>query len=210
MKKYFIVSIVLMLLLSFSIDATAQRRRHKKKKRAPKTEKTESGAFKDRLWYGGNLDLGFYGNGNSSTFSIGLSPMVGYKFTERFSVGPRVSFRYVHLKALSGVGISKKNMWTYSAGIFSRFKIIESIFAHVEYEYENRDVYFVDSRGNVLVGSNGEIETLRQSRDNLYIGAGYSSGGEFRYEFTVLYNVMEDNTTLQQPFIYRVGFTYRF
>ncbi len=207
MKKYFIAGIVLLLLFSFSSDISAQSR---KKKVVSKAEKTQMGTFKDRLWYGGTLALNFSGGSYYSTFFMGISPMVGYKLTEKFSVGPRVSLKYVYLKATDfGGNIAKANLWSYAAGIFSRFKIIDIIFAHVEYEYENREL-FTTNGGGVVNQTNGEIGTIRESRDNLYIGAGYTSGGEFSYEVLVLYNVMNDDSTLRLPFDYRVGFTYRF
>jgi hypothetical protein len=48
----------------------------------------------DKLYFGGGL--GFSGNSSWVTFSI--SPIVGYKITERLSAGVGISYQYTNYK----------------------------------------------------------------------------------------------------------------
>jgi len=129
--------------------------------------------------------------------------MVGYKIFEQFSVGPRASLLYYSYRAeLGGGKIGKANPLIWSAGAFARFKVIQAIFLHAEYEYKN-DAFFSIS-GN-------EINVLREGVNNFYVGGGYnSSNGVWGYEISILYNVNAPENSIQQPFDYRIGFTYNF
>jgi len=216
MKRILLLSLLSCLFcLTLSHDAAAQGRKKKKKKKTSTVDKyfDESGSFSQRLWYGGSFNLGFSGNNQISIFNIGVSPMVGYKIIDNFSVGPRVSLQYTYVKGLaSNLLVHRADLLSYSAGLFARYKIFPSIFAHVEYEYENDEVVFVETNG-LLAWDNTrqEIVTGRETRDNVFIGAGYNSGvGDFGYEILLLYNVLTPANAIDLPFSIRFGFTYRF
>ena len=83
----------LLLLFTFVIGvSTAEAQRSKKKRNSTEEYFDESGGFAHRLWYGGGFNLNFGGNGGSNQLLIGVSPMVGFKINDIFSLGPRVSF----------------------------------------------------------------------------------------------------------------------
>ncbi|MFN7117878.1 MAG: hypothetical protein ACK4TA_13845 [Saprospiraceae bacterium] len=159
--------------------------------------------FASHLWYGGNIGLGFSSNSFQSLFQIGLSPMVGYKLFDQFSVGPRVSFFYSHYRYNFGGGdVQTANPITWTAGAFARYKLFRTIFAHAEYEFENSPVF--------TIGGSGDLEVLREQRTNTYLGAGYNSGERFGYEIMVLYNLSLPENSVESPFDIRFGFTYNF
>ena len=204
MKKILQLSfITLFLLACFAPAATAQK---KEKKKDVDEYFDESGGFKHRLWFGGSGTLGFSGFNGSNQFQIGVSPMVGYKIFEKWSVGPRVSVDYILVKTLLGGGQSRKdNFVFYSLSAFSRFKILPTIFAHVEYEHERLPegaAYEYDNQGQV-------VGFLRK-RNNFYAGLGYTSGGLVAYEIYLLYNFLEDESSSRLPIEYRAGLTYKF
>jgi hypothetical protein len=204
--KYFsrsmqIFSLILVLLISFSIDAEAQRR-GKKKTRKSETDEyfDESGVGAHRFWYGGGLGLGFSGGNIRSRFDISLSPMMGYKITPEFSIGPRVELSYTHYRQnISFNNVFKTNLFNYGIGVFSRYKVFNQFFGHVEYQVESRQD---------PVGFNGD--KIRTRFNNFYLGAGYTSGGLVGYEISLLYNVLEDDNTVDLPIDFRVAFTYNF
>ncbi|MBR9923000.1 MAG: hypothetical protein GYB31_19410 [Bacteroidetes bacterium] len=172
----------------------------------------ESG-FKHKLWYGGGFNLGFSGNQNLSLFSLGISPMVGYKIIDQVSVGPRLSFQYNHIKGIATDGrVRKVQPVSFSYGAFARWKFLPMIFAHVEYEIANTAGVYTNSQGFLLYDINsGEIQTYRELRHNMYIGAGYNSGfGNFGYELLLLYNALTPENSLELPFSIRFGLTYNF
>ncbi|MEO1262096.1 MAG: hypothetical protein AAFZ15_25045 [Bacteroidota bacterium] len=215
MKKFLLFSLLTLLFAcTITDDANAQRRRGKKKKKSSKTDEyfDESG-FVNKLWYGGGLTLGYSGGNNQSIFAFGLSPMVGYKVLDDIiSVGPRVGFEYNHIRVRSfnGGPVFKTSPLSYNLGIFSRVKAFPNFFAHFEYEYQNIESTDPDRDGFIEIDGDGNIITERQAVDNVYIGAGYNSGGLLGYEILLLYNVNQPETVIDSPFDIRIGFTYKF
>lgn len=153
-----------------------------------------------RIWWGGGFALGFSSFNSITTIQLGLSPMVGYKFTDRLSAGPRVSALMSYFSARTFTGPrDNKFAPTWAGGIFSRYKLISSLFAHAEYELENRAFVVQDISGLVV---------NRNNFNNIYVGGGYNSNGG---EILILYNL---NTVSgfqrTSPFVFRFGFTKNF
>lgn len=176
----------------------------------------DGGRFSDKLWYGAGFNLGLSGSNFISTFGIGVSPMVGYKIFEEFSIGPRVSIDYTAFKVRNFSNeVIKADPTSYSFGLFSRLKLFKisgaDIFTHLEIEMENEGS-IVDEFGNVRFDSNNKIRVTRIQRDNLYAGLGYNSstGGPFGFEIVALYNFNEPQNSIYLPITFRAGFTYRF
>ena len=194
LKSLFIV----LLFFAFADHADAQR--GKKKSRSNETDEyfDESGIGAYKFWYGGGVGLGFSGGNISSRFDFSLSPMLGYKITPEFSVGPRVELSYTHFRQNVGFNdIRKANLFSYGIGIFGRYKIFNQFFTHAEFQIENRQVLI-----------NGEKD--RNRFDNFFVGIGYTSGGQVAYEIALLYNILEDDNTIDLPLDYRLAFTYNF
>jgi len=177
-----------------------RKKKKKKKKKPAKKEQTddyfdESGGFAHRLWYGGMVNFQIGSQAGNSTLLLGISPMVGYKFTDNISAGPRVTLNYF-------VGYQPgENVKILQTGIggFGRVKFSPSIFAHIEYEILSlKEVSDFGIQGG--------------SENNFYGGLGYNSamGSAFGYEIMVLYNFLEENIDTQVPIEFRAGFTYNF
>lgn len=213
MKKYLLFSLLALLFTAcFSHDAFAQKK-GKKKKSSKTDEYFDDSGFLNKLWYGGNVNLGFAGGNTQSVFAFGLSPMVGYKLVgDLISVGPRVGFEYNHIRvtACNNCPVFKTSPLSYSAGAFARVKPFDNFFGHFEYEHQSAESTDPDRDGYIEIDQNGEIITARQPFDNVYVGAGYNSGGLFGYEILLLYNVNQPGNTVDSPFDIRFGFTYKF
>jgi len=201
MKKWIVFAGLLALTLSLSTEAFGQRRGGQNDDIDEYFD--ESGGFAHRLWYGGGFIFGFNGGTFESLFQVGISPMVGYKLDNNFSVGPRFSVIYTHYRAqLLNGEVETANPISYSVAGFARYKVFRSIFAHAEYELEN------EGRVNNTVLP---FEVDRVQRNNVYVGAGYnSSAGLIGYEILALYNVNLPENTFESPFSFRFGITYKF
>lgn len=220
MKKYCfrIPLLVLALLLSFSVAMDAQpnskSKKSKKKKSDPTEEYFDESGFKHRLWYGGGFNLGFAGGNTTNYFGIGVSPMVGYKIFDKVSVGPRVSIQYNYIKGIANDGITRKaTPVSYAVGAFARVKFLPMLFAHAEYERENTGGVYTDGNGYLIYDINeGEVLTFREARNNVYLGLGYTSGGNstIGYEILLLYNATVPEQSFELPFSFRAGLTYNF
>ena len=211
MKKILELSLIIgALILCFNVDVSAQygygKKKKKKKEKVEENDEyfDESGGFGHKLWYGGGFNLNFSSNNFVSTFQIGVSPMVGYKITPEFSIGPRTAITYINLRVNDGGQVLTSNPLTWSAGAFARYKVFQNFFGHAEFEYQNAVVGY-----NLLPN---DLEPVRQTQNNYFLGAGYNSGsGIVGYEIYLLYNVNLPETVLNQsPIVIRFGLTYNF
>jgi len=148
--------------------------------------------FWDKVYFGGNFSLQF---GNQTL--IDVNPLVGYRLTEKFSVGFSATYIYYHVKdAYYNIDYSTD---IYGGSIFTRYYFLENIFAHVEGEVLNLEVpnYFLN----------------RYERENIfgfYVGGGYRQplGERSSLNILLLYNLNEDlNSPYQNPII-RIGFGF--
>jgi hypothetical protein len=185
-----------------------------KKKTTKKTDEyfDESGGFKHRLWYGGNFNLGANSAQGSSVFAIGITPMIGYKIIGNWSAGPRLGITYTNLKTYDTQNkINSVGLTDYSVGVFTRYKVFQTFFAHAEYEYLSQQFPGGDNYGRIILDASGKPLKVRENRQNRYLGIGYNSGGGlFGYEIMGLYNFNVSNATVESPFSIRFGFTYKF
>jgi len=202
MKKILQLSVLAMLfVLTIQNEAFAQKKKKSDKDNAEYFD--DRGSFMSRVWFGGGFNLGFAGNNFESLFQIGISPMAGYKITDNFSFGPRITLQYESYRVDVGNDVAKANPLTFGGGVFSRYKIIPALFAHVEYELASEVIY---------TGVSGTtVETLRVQQNNFYVGLGYTSTGSMvGYEISLLYNVNAPENTIQQPIDIRFGLNYNF
>lgn len=236
MKKIFSISLIAsFLILLGSVEASAQRR--KTTTTEPKEEPTEepaekkptttrstskkskttdeyfneSGGFKHRLWYGGNFILNYSGSNGQSAFTIGATPMVGYKIIGGLSAGPRLGIVYTSIKGYDTRNqISTVGLTDYTIGAFARYKFLKNFFVHGEHQYVSAQFYGEDSFGRIILDANNKPFKDRQGRQSSNVGVGYNSGGLIGYEVALLYNLNPPANTIQQPFDIRIGFTYNF
>ena len=191
--KSFVLLGALALLVLLPNGASAQ----SKKKKKSKKEEIE---FKERLWYGGGINLGggFLGGG-SSAFGFGISPMVGYKIWGPFSAGPRAAFNFTSFKV---PGAPALNLVDVEFGAFLRIRAIKGLFIQGELsnEWEQEQDPFLP------------LEKIKYSRFNQYVGGGWNFGGKASQEIGIYYNfaIANDLNTTEAPLQYRFMFTYNF
>lgn len=92
-----------------------------------------------KLIFGGGFSFGF----GSGSLALSISPIAGYRFTDRFSAGLRLGYQYNWIKdgqyvinGMSGIVESKNyNYHIISPGVWTRFIVWDNIFLHAAYEY---------------------------------------------------------------------------
>jgi len=218
MKKFLLFSLLTVFMMTaFSFDADAQRRRkkRKKKKKKPKTEQKsdyfDDSGFVHNLWYGADFEVPrFIGGQGQTIITLGLSPMVGYKFTDNFSLGPKLYLNNYHVKYANGAQDDIKfNSFNYGAGIFARYKILDSYFIHAEFEGISEEIVEDVNRIEIDPATN-KILTVRSQSTHYYLGAGYTSGGNLAFNAYVLWDFSQQLTSTSIPIRGRVGVTYKF
>ncbi len=140
--------------------------------------------FKDKLFTGGNANLGLTQN----FFFLSLSPMVGYKVNDKLGAG--IGTRYNLLRnTITGYSNSY-----YGGSIFGRYQVINEIYVHSELE------------GLQAYNLNPQSPNYRQ-RAPAYMwfnGIGYSSGDHFKVNIMVLYDVIDHpNSPYQNSYLSR-------
>lgn len=196
---------VMILLTCVLINLSAQSKSNKKSKK-----EEPSFSLKEKLWYGGSMNLVLtqttLGNTNipGNVFKIGISPMVGYKFTSYLSAGPRFAIDFTSAKFKDFTEIYKYQATNFDAGLFTRFKFLKILFLHGEFSRSSK------TYATGINPSNNRIETERKWRNNLYLGLGYNSNSIAAYEFYALYNFLNDPNSEDLPFDIRFGITYNF
>jgi long-subunit fatty acid transport protein len=152
----------------------------------------EKPSFKDKIFFGGGLGLQF-----GTITAIEVSPIVGYKVTERFHTG--VGFKYSYFKYKDYTPTI--DFSAYSGSVFTRFFITESLFAYAEVEALNTEV---------LAISNSTIEWKRKWIDSYFIGAGYFQrlGQRSGVYLLLLWNLNETELSPYTNPVMRIGLSF--
>ncbi len=158
----------------------------------------------DKFYFGGGLGASF---GTNFT-SISASPLVGYRITDNWSAGVRLTYQYVD-QTVVGLGNSKVNFNNYGGALFTRYVIAERYFAHVEYE----SLSFEFPTGTLT--PDGDVATERDGNNALFLGGGFREplGGRASFSLTALYNVLWEEGDLYpyaSPIVIRAGFAVGF
>ena len=162
-------------------------------------------SFKDKLFTGGNF--GF--NISNGLMYLEISPLLGYKINDKLSAG--ILGKYVYLGGINSSSPFRSFKY-YGGGVFSRYKVTESIIATAEYELLNVEDLNPNS------GNYGE----RTLSNVLLLGAGYNNtiGNNFNLQIYLLYDVIDDPNSPYRfnylfgpngiPIVYRIGFSVGF
>lgn len=152
-------------------------------------------SLSDKVYFGG----GFGFNIGSAFTTVSLSPQVGYKITDPFSVGVGGIYQYTNYKILDF------SLSHYGGSIFTRYIIGRKFFATAEYEYMTIE-YPINT---------SFTETEREGYSSMFIGGGYVEplSRNVSFMITALYNLLYDpagNSPYDSPFVFRAGFNVGF
>lgn len=142
----------------------------------------------ERIFTGGNMGLQF----GTFTF-IDISPLIGYRITDRFSSGIGITYRYMRQAYQTRV---YQNSIT-GGRIFARYSVLNNLFLHNEYE---------------ILKSNWYLNQRLFSVKSLLTGVGYSQPIGERSAFTImgLWNIYYKPIAIYNNPIIRVGFNVGF
>lgn len=146
--------------------------------------------FWDNVYTGGGLGASF---GDATV--INASPILGYNITKRLSAGIGITYTYYRNNKLD----YQTNI--YGGSVFSRFLILENLFAHAEYEMLSFESEVVDPSGSF-------ITTKRINVPSLFVGGGYRQPivGNTAINLMVLYNLLYTPISpYPQPYVIRMS-----
>jgi hypothetical protein len=158
-------------------------------------EMSEKPSFRERIFVGGGLGGGF----GSTVDYVSVSPIIGYKLTEKLVPGISLMYRYTNNKYYN------PHVTTQDYGIspYLRYMLGNGIFLHTEYEYLNYEYPVTPT------------ETVRKSYGSVLAGGGFFQpfGRRAGFYATILYNFSYSNNgyyPYSSPIIYRMGITAGF
>ena len=136
----------------------------------------------DNFFTGGNLGAQF-----GDLTMINISPLLGYRVTERVSVGTRGIYQYVNWRPVDFTS------HVLGGALFGRYFIMENLFAHAEYEVING--HFGPSGG-------------RSNIESFFLGGGYlyQLGGNTSLGVMALYDFINSRYSPYRNPIIRIGF----
>ncbi len=165
MKSHFIVLGIAILFFSIQTDASAS---------TPANDSTKTKS--NKIYYGGNIGLSF-----GSYTKIGVYPLIGYKLTPKLSSGLKIGYEYISDTRYS----TKYTTSNYGGSLFLRYRIVPQLYAHIEYETLNYELY-------TATGSSS-----REWVPFLYVGGGYSQpmGNNVWLNAQVLFDVLQNSNS---------------
>jgi hypothetical protein len=141
----------------------------------------------DRMFTGGNLGAQF----GTVTF-IEVSPLVGYRFTDKISAGIGATYQYYHYRDQT----FDLETDVYGGRVFGRYLFTDYLFGHVEYEYLNLEAF--------------DFQRRRVDVESLLAGGGYIQRISDRVGIVamILFNFTESVYTPYTNPIIRVGVNF--
>lgn len=143
--------------------------------------------LQEKLYYGGNVGAWF-----GSTTYLNISPIVGVKLNDQFSVGIGAIYNY-YSQTYAG---KKYTTTIYGGSAFARYFIFENVFAHAGWDR----ISVPDYTSNIM--------NRRTWVDNLLVGGGYreSFSDNGSIVAMILYNINQTPLSPYQNPIIQIGF----
>ncbi|MEN8192766.1 MAG: hypothetical protein ABFS12_08100 [Bacteroidota bacterium] len=168
-------NIILFLLISFSLNIAQQTDTSKTKQSQPPS--MHESQKESKVYFGGGIGFNFLGD----YFRISIEPMVGYKVTPKLSAGVKLMYEYVD-DSRYRTAVTSNN---YGGSVFTRYRVIPSLFAHAEFAY-----YSYKHRTELIEGDRNWVPFL-------LLGGGYSHriGGNTWLYAMALWDVIQDENS---------------
>ena len=177
------------------------------RERAGKQERPK-GFDPSRMIFGGGF---IFGIGSGYT-NLGISPVVGYAITDKFSAGIGLGYQYLKadlgIQDPTGTIISTYKFKTsmYTGGVWARYLVFQNIFVHVQPEINSLEVMnsnpYFDANGNI------QIDKKRTTVPSLLAGIGLRQPISDRVSILAmaLYDVLQEpNSPYRNTIDLRIG-----
>jgi hypothetical protein len=154
------------------------------------TPPSQTTSWKDRMFFGGGLGLGF-----GDIDYVSLEPIIGVRVHPQVALGASVLYRWINDNRYP----DSVSTTDYGATTFVQYFPVPTFFLQAEYDYLNYEYVLSD------------FSTVRSTNSSVFAGAGFcqSIGGKASFFMSALYNLSYDaNDPLSpyaSPWLYRAG-----
>jgi hypothetical protein len=160
-----------------------------------------------KLFVYSGIGLGYSSLYGYSNFNFSISPAIGYRVTDRFSIGPGISYAYNHYgQDYSNGSSASVSTSSFGAKVFAQFMVIDNFFVHAEYESTRAQFLLVDQYNQYTGTTTRTVQTP-------LAGIGYRSQISNRaaadivllYNFQDNYNSIYPNPVIRFNFLFNIG-----
>ncbi|HEX6846545.1 MAG TPA: hypothetical protein VF144_06185 [Chitinophagaceae bacterium] len=146
-------------------------------------EEKEKIPFKQNLFTGGTVSLGFYSN----TFLIGASPIFGYSATNWADVGIVVNYNYTNYRDVY-VFDDRIKQQNFGGGGFVKLYPVRFLFAQAQWEYNFLRLKYIPPNNS------GLEQKDKSEASSFLVGGGYTTGRQGRggaphYYLAILFDI---------------------
>ena len=148
----------------------------------------------------GYISDGYYGY---SQLSLGITPALGYRITDRIAIGPGITYTYNNYGFDTSLNTTKHvSSNTLGFKVFGQVMVYKQFFAHAEYETTRVETPYIDSNYNVF--------KVTSQVNSLLAGAGYRSqiSNRVAADILLLYNFNDNYTSLYHNPVVRFNFLF--
>jgi hypothetical protein len=143
-----------------------------------------NGFKKEHLFTGGNVGLGF----DRYSFSAGISPELGYSFSQWLDAGVLINLNYNSIRAdLDYNNNTRQRSFNYGTGVFLRFFPVPFLFlqAGPEYNWINYNLKYTPT---------GETASFKTNAMSLLTGIGYGQRivGRSSFHISILVDLLNN------------------
>lgn len=180
MKKIFFTVTLFLAAISF---VSAQDERDRKD---DDREQEDKKSFKEHLFTGGSIALGFSNN----SFLVGGSPVFGYSLTKWADAGLVGNYNYTSYRDIYPYN-DKIHQSVYGGGAFVKLYPVHFLFAQAQFEHNFIQQKYIPSDG-------GTTTTTKTEANSLLLGAGYTTnrdpeGGQPFFYLSILFDVLRND-----------------
>jgi hypothetical protein len=196
-KHIFTLFILLLLFQTGNsqVDSvyTGNKNDQNSKKRKPDPKNPDW--FKQKISYGGFITPSYGVSTYGSLLSVSANPNIGYRVTDRMTLGVGGYYYYTSLKT----SVSKYSQSLYGPSVFGRYKILTNAFFQLEYAKMNQPDYYSANDTRVWV-------------NYFYVGGGYfqSMGNGNGVVLSIKYNLIPSPNSSFLNYMFNIGFVRGF
>jgi hypothetical protein len=206
------ISFILVLLLStWALHAQdVYTSSGRPQRRAASSRDEKKGFDPDRLVFGGGLSATF-----GDVTNVGISPVIGYRITDKFSAGIGIGYQYTRYKNFlvnpSTYQYENLKINIFTPSVWARYLVFDNFFVHGE--YEQNFVSYNDYRNSTSTPGAVEGYTAHLSVPAAPVGVGYRQPITDRSSLLMmaLYDVLQnDYSPYGKQVFFRFGFNVGF
>jgi hypothetical protein len=151
------------------------------------------------------IGLGYTSYYGISQFSFSISPAIGYRVTDKFSIGPGISYAYNNYGYDTSINTTQHiSASSFGVKVFAQYIVYKQFFAHAEYESTRAEFPIYYSNG----APTGEKASVQVQTPLLGVGYRSQISNRAAADILLLYNFKDDYNSIYPNPVIRFNFLF--